>query len=136
MPIVVIESDAVTMQYHPESGILAHQFHKHVWGATFREALDKGLMVLVQHGGTKWLSDDRSNAALPQDDTDWALNNWFPRVKKAGWRFWAIVLPVHVIGQMNMKRFISTYSAKGVVTRVFDDPVAAMKWLEKDDPEP
>jgi hypothetical protein len=131
MAIIVIENESVTMQYHPESGILEHRFHKHVWGATFRDALDKGLAVLQQHGGSKWLSDDRANAALPQDDTDWALNDWFPRVKKAGWKHWAIVLPEHVIGQMNMKRFISTYSAKGVTARVFGDPVAAMKWLVK-----
>jgi hypothetical protein len=131
MAIVVIENDSVTMRYHPESGILEHRFHKHVWGATFREALNKGLEVLQRNGGTKWLSDDRANAALPQDDTDWGLNDWFPRVKKAGWKYWAIVLPEHVIGQMNMKRIISDYSAKGVIARVFDNPAAAMAWLKK-----
>jgi hypothetical protein len=131
MPIDVLENESVSMQYHEDTGILEHQFHKHVWGATFRDALDKGLAVLQQHRGTKWLSDDRANAALPQADTDWALNDWFPRVKKAGWKYWAIVLPEHVIGQMNMKRFIATYSAKGVMARVFDNPQAAMAWLKK-----
>jgi hypothetical protein len=131
MPIQVLDSDSVNMQYHEESGILEHRFQKHVWGATFRDALNKGLEALKQHGGTKWLSDDRANAALSQDDTDWAMNDWFPRVQKAGWKYWAIVLPEHVIGQMNMKRFIATYSAKGVVVRVFDNPLAAMVWLKK-----
>jgi hypothetical protein len=133
MSIVVLENDCVTMRYHEDSGILEHRFHKHMWGAKFREALDKGLEVLKAHGGSKWLSDDRCNAALPQDDTNWALNDWFPRVMKAGWKYWAIVLPEHVIGQMNMKRFIATYSAKGVTTRIFDDPVAAMEWLKAPD---
>ena len=131
MSTLVLDNEFVTMQYHDEAGILEHRFHKHVWGTAFREALDKGLEVLKQHGGTKWLSDDRSNASLPQDDTDWALNDWFPRVQKAGWKYWAIVLPEHVIGQMNMKRFIATYSAKGVVAAVFDNPVSAMAWLKK-----
>jgi hypothetical protein len=133
MPVVVIDSDAVHMQYHPERGILEHRFLQHVWGATFREALDTGLAVLQKHGGTKWLSDDRANVAVPQDDTDWAMNDWFPRVKKAGWKYWAIVLPEHIVGQMNMKRFIGAYSQKGVTTRVFDDPGAAMTWLENPD---
>ncbi len=132
-PVVVIDNDSVTMQYHVESGILEHRFHKHVWGATFREALDRGVRVLGERGGTKWLSDDRANAAVPQEDTDWALQDWFPRAQRAGWKYWAIVLPEHVIGQMNMKRFISTYSQKGVVARVFDNPVAAMIWLKKPD---
>jgi hypothetical protein len=73
---------------------------------------------------------------VPQDDTEWALNDWFPRAKRTGWKYWAIVLPEHIMGQMNMKRFISTYSSKGVTTRVFDDPVKAMKWLENPDREP
>jgi hypothetical protein len=129
--MVFLDNDFVTMQYHEESGILEHRFHKHVWGTVFRDALDKGLEVLQQRGGTKWLSDDRANAAVPQDDTDWALNDWFPRAKKTAWKYWAIVLPEHVMGQMNMKRFISTYSAKGVIARVFADPVEAMAWLKK-----
>jgi hypothetical protein len=133
MSTVVLENESVTMQYHEESGILEHRFHKHVWGPTFREALNKGLEALQQHGGTKWLSDDRANAAVPQDDTDWALNDWFPRAQKTGWKYWAIVLPDHVIGQMNMKRFISTYSAKGVSVRVFDNPVPALAWLKNPD---
>jgi hypothetical protein len=131
VPIVVIESDAVHMEYDPENGILHHQFRKHVWGSMFRDALNRGLEVLVEHGGNKWLSDDRANAALSQDDTDWAMNDWFPRVKKAGWKYWAIVLPEHVIGQMNMKRFISTYSGKGLVVQVFDNPASALQWLKK-----
>ena len=133
MPIVVIDSDAVQMQYHPDKGILEHRFLKNVWGATFRDALDKGVATLEPHGGHKWLSDDRANAAVPQDDTEWALNDWFPRAKKTGWKYWAIVLPEPIMGQMNMKRFISTYSAKGVTTRVFDDPALALAWLENPD---
>jgi hypothetical protein len=131
MPLTVIENDFVTMRYHEDSGILEHQFHKHMWGETFRDALNKGVEALQKYGGSKWLSDDRANAALPQEDTDWGLNEWFPRAQKAGWKYWAIVLPEHVIGQMNMKRIISTYAAKGVVTRIFDNPAAAMAWLKK-----
>jgi hypothetical protein len=96
----------------------------------FRESLDQGLAVFARDGGDKWLSDDRENCALSAADTEWAINNWFPRVREAGWRYWAIVLPKHVIGQMNMKRFIDAYSASGVVVKVFDSPNTALDWLE------
>jgi hypothetical protein len=127
----ILDDDYVSMWYHPEPRILHHQFHKYVWGETFREALNRGVSLFIEHGASKWLSDDRANAALSQADTDWAMNDWFPRVLKAGWKYWGIVLPENVIGQINMKRFIAAYSARGVTTQVFSDPVAAMSWLEK-----
>jgi hypothetical protein len=121
------------MWYRPEEGILHHQFYRHVWGDTFREALNKGAEVLERYGGTKWLSDDRENCALPQADTEWAIHDWFPRVRKLGWEFWAIVLPEHVIGQMNMRRFVETYTRQGVVAQVFDSPTTAITWLQDPD---
>lgn len=128
-----MDNEFVSMWFHSDKRILHHEFHKYLWGDTFREALNKGLEVFLQHGANKWLSDDRKNAALSQADTDWAMNDWFPRVLKAGWKYWAIVLPDNVIGQMNMKRFISNYSKQGIAVRVFNDPAAAMTWLEKPD---
>jgi hypothetical protein len=131
--ITVLDNEFVSMWYYPSSGILHHQFHKYLWGDTFREALNKGVDVFRQHHATKWLSDDRKNAALSRADTEWAIGDWFPRVLKAGWKYWAIVLPENVIGQMNMKLFIENYSKQGVTTRVFSDPDDAMKWLETPD---
>src|SRR5664279_1202058 len=96
--VTILENEFVSMWYYPDKRILHHQFHKHIWGDMFRETLDKGLEVFARDGGNKWLSDDRENCALSAADTEWAINNWFPRVLKAGWKFWAIVLPKHVIG--------------------------------------
>jgi hypothetical protein len=133
LPISILDNDLVSMWYHPEAGILHHQFHKHIWGAAFRAVLNKGLEVLGQRSGHRWLSDDRENCSLSQEDTDWAINDWFPRVLKIGWHHWGIVLPDHVIGKMNMRRFIDSYSATGVIVRVFPTSVLALKWLEAPD---
>src|SRR5882757_9151645 len=105
--ITVIDNEFVSMWFYIDKGILHHEFHKYLWGDTFREALNKGVEVFQHHHASKWLSDDRKNAALSQADTEWAIENWFPRVLKAGWKYWALVLPENVIGQMNMKRFIA-----------------------------
>jgi hypothetical protein len=129
-PITVLENASVSMLYYPTKGLLHHQFHKHIWGEAFRDVLNKGVEVFTRLRGNKWLSDDRKNCALSKEDTDWAMQDWFPRVHKAGWKYWAVVLPNHVVGQMNMKRFVDTYSTRGIVAMVFDDPTDAMKWLE------
>jgi hypothetical protein len=39
------------------------------------------------------------------------------------------VLPEKVLGQMNMRRWMETYAAKGVTARAFTDPDDAWRWL-------
>jgi hypothetical protein len=126
----LIDNDYVTLWYDPEKKIVHHKFHKYIYGQQFRDVLEKGLEVFKEKGSQKWLSDDRNNSALPTEDTNWAQSNWAPRVIAAGWKYWAIVLPEKVIGQMNMQHFIDNYSEKGVAVQVFSDPDEALSWLK------
>ena len=127
---LVLENEFVQMWFYPEAGIVHHQFRKFIWGDAFREVLNEGLKVFVHEGATKWLSDDRESSALSKADTDWSMSDWFPRIAAAGWKYWAIVLPQSVLGEMNIKRFINAYSEQGLIVQVFDDPAPALAWLE------
>ncbi len=126
----IFENDYATLWYHPEKKIVHHQFHKYIYGAEFREILNKGIEAMEQYGAQKWLSDDRNNSSLTKDDTDWSLTDWTPRVMKAGWKYWAIVLPKKVVGQVTMKRFADMYNEKGITVRLFSEPDEALAWLE------
>jgi hypothetical protein len=130
MPTTIIDNKYATLWYHPETKIVHHQFHQPIGGQSFREVLDKGLEAFQEFSAQKWLSDDRGNSALSPEDSDWAINNWSPRVIDAGWKYWAVVMPEKVIGQMNMQRFIKMYSERDVSVQVFSDPDEAMRWLE------
>jgi hypothetical protein len=128
--ITVIDNESASLWYHTETGIVHHQFKKFMWGDAFKEVLNTGLEQMKEHGGTKWLSDDRANSALRAEDGEWAANDWAPRVAAVGWKYWAIVLPDNVIGKMNMQRFIDQQAASGRTVRVFSDPNEALTWLE------
>ena len=130
MPTTILDNEYATLLYHPETKIVHHQFHKPIGGQAFRDVLNKGLEVFQEFGAQKWLSDDRANSALSPEDGEWGTNNWNPRVIAAGWKYWAIVMPAKVIGQMNMQYFIKVNSELGVTARVFSDPDEAMRWLE------
>ena len=130
MPTTIIDNEYATLWYHPESKIVHHQFHQPIGGQAFRDVLNKGLEAFQEFGAQKWLSDDRGNSALSPEDSDWSINNWAPRVIAAGWKYWAIVMPAKVIGQMNMQRFIKTYGDQGVTVQIFSDLDEAMRWLE------
>ena len=132
MPAIKIMEDAnISMWYYPESKILHHQTHQFFCGKPFRDALNKGVDVFQKYGAQKWLSDDRETSALSKEDLEWGDRDWFPRVAKLGWKYWAIVMPEKVVGQLTLKRLADTYNSRGVNTRIFSSPDEAKKWLEQ-----
>ena len=127
----IIDSDAALLVYRHQEAIVHHTFRRFVHGPQFREVLEVGLDLFKKRGACKWLSDDRRNGAITAADGTWALNDWAPRVIAAGWKYWAVVMPRKVLGQMNMRRWAETYGKQGVIAQLFDDPDDALGWLEK-----
>ena len=125
----VIQNRCATLWFDESEKIVHHAFHAFTHGEEFREILEGGADLMEKHRATKWLSDDRGNGALPPADTDWAQTTWFPRVLRAGWKFWALVQPEKVVGQLNMKRFTKAYADQGLTVRVFTEPEPARDWL-------
>ena len=132
MPAVTVMNDEnISMWYYPESKILHHQMHKFICGQPFRDALMKGADVFQKYGAQKWLSDDRAIPSLAKEDLEWGDTVWFPRVAKLGWKYWAIVMPEKVIGQVMLKKLMDSYLQRGVAAKMFASVEEAKKWLEK-----
>ena len=126
----IIDTEFATLWFYPGRKIVRHVFHQFIHGAEFRNVLDKGVEIFQKEGAQKWLSDDRKNSALSPDDERWSMEDWFPRVLAAGWKYWAVVMPDKVTGQMNMNRMMKRYIDEGLTVKVFSDPDEALKWLE------
>ena len=125
----IIDNDIVGLVYHPDSRIVHHEFKRFVHGDSFRSVLMQGCDLMATNGASKWLSDDRGNSALTPEDSAWATTVWFPAVKAAGWKHWAVVLPESVVGQLNMRQWVDMYKGLGINSQVFTDPAKAMEWL-------
>lgn len=128
--ITILDTNYATLWYHPESNIVHHVFHRFIYGEEFREVLNKGVEVFKERNAQKWLSDDRKNSALPTEDVEWSMTEWFPTAFESGWKYWAIVMPDKIAGQLNMNRFLKTYIERGLVVQVFENTEEAMNWLE------
>lgn len=129
--ITALENAHISLWFYPDIKIVHHQIHRYTSGALLREANEKGVELLQQHGACKWLSDDRNNGPLPPEDLAWAHDNWTPRAIKAGWKYWALVIPEKAVAKMNMKRFQAEFAQAGVTVQTFNDPESAMAWLIK-----
>ena len=127
---LILDNEYITLWYYPQKKIVHHEFHKFSYGKTLHDALSAGAALLEEKGAQKWLSDDRKNTSLSKDDLNWTATVWRPRVIKAGWKYWAIVLPEKILGQMVMKRIIEEYANTGVTVKLFSDTDEAMRWLE------
>lgn len=127
---MIVDNEYATLWYYPEAKIVHHQIKKYVFGEPLHNLLNKGTDQIKKCGAHKWLSDDRNNGALTAQDAEWTSKVWLPNTAKAGWKYWAIVQPEKLIGQLNMKRHAKVTSDAGVVVKVFNNPDDAMKWLE------
>ncbi len=130
MSIVALENEYITLECDPEAGIVRHTMHRFVISAAFREAMERGLDLMREHGATKWLSDDRQNGPLSNDDLDWGLHEWRPRAIAAGLAYWAIVLPEAVLGNQRARRIVEAERRRGLAVEVFAEPGAARRWLD------
>jgi hypothetical protein len=128
---ILLETEAVSLRYHTQKKIVHHELRQFVHGERFREVLELGLQEFKKHNACKWLSDDRGNGPLKPADAEWARATWAPRVMAAGWKYWAVVMPEKVVGQMNMRRWIEEYAKQGVTAMAFTDPDEAMAWLSR-----
>lgn len=127
----ILQNDFASVWVYPDKRIIHHQFHKFMYGDLFRDVLLKSADAFALYGCTKWLSDDRKNAALKKEDLDWAYSEWQPKMMKTGWKHWAIVLPELVVGKMNMRQISDHYKQIGVNVQFFTTPEEGMQWLEQ-----
>lgn len=125
----IYEDEFATLWYYPQIKVVHHKFHKFIYGEHFKKILNQGLAFFEKEGCVKWLSDDRNNSALPKEDEIWAQKEWSPKVMKAGWRYWGMILPDKLVGKMNMKRMIASYENDNIRIEIFEDPESALVWL-------
>lgn len=127
----VIDNDNITVWGDTERQMVAHCFHRPTTGAAFREALLAGVELLRRHGYRKWLSDDRRNLNFPKEDIRWIFEIWRGLAVAAGWRYWALVPPEDMVGQMDMQMLIDDFGQSGVIVKVFSDPDLGAQWLQR-----
>ena len=127
---LILQTDHVALWYYRELRIVHHQMVQAPSSEAFRELLSAGAETLERFSAIKWLSDDRGNTLLRPKDEKWADSEWLPRVLKAGFKFWAIVLPKAAIGKLNMRRLANEHVRRGIVSRIETSPYTAFEWLK------
>ncbi len=104
-------------------------FSGFIYGEEMQNAFNKGLEALKANNGCKWLSDNRGLKPYRQEDVKWINDVWLPQILKAGWRYWAVLEPENILGQLSMKNFLDLYQQMGITLRVFHTKEEGLAWL-------
>jgi len=125
----VLDNEFVSVWYHPLEKVVHHKIKKYMPAEHFRAFLTKGADAFEKYRCQKWLSDDRANAVVPQGIADFGEKVWTPRMVKAGFKWWAIIMPDMATGKLSMRAFIDAYRKVGVTVEIFGDEQSALTWL-------
>ena len=127
--IIISENDYTTLFYHTSRRIIHYVIHRSVFGDCYREGMLKGVDLLRKHGARKWLSDCRNGGAVLSDDVEWSRSEFYPKAVMAGWKYWAVVPPEKMVGQLSMKRLAGYFDHPDFKTEFFTDEEKALAWL-------
>jgi hypothetical protein len=126
----LINDDNMSLGYDPVSKYVHHKIKKSLPKGAFEKLLSSGADHLEKYGMKKWLSDDSNVVAITKEDAEWGDKVWAPRVIKAGFKYWAVVMPTSAMGSLQINRFVKEYREKGVTVEVFNTVDAAKAWLD------
>jgi hypothetical protein len=79
---------------------------------------------------SKWLSDDRKNGPVSAEIAAWGREDWNVRTIKAGWKYWANVVPGVVVSAGTLTPIIEALYEAGLRMMVFTVLEEAFEWLE------
>jgi hypothetical protein len=129
-PTTLIDDEFVSLWYHAEDKVVHHKIKSFLGRGVFEKLLTSGAELLEKHGAEKWLSDDRSNIVITPEDMKWAAEVWHPRVRKAGFKYWAIVVPTMTVGALQLRSLQMKRRSQGLTVELFETVEEAMAWLK------
>ncbi len=128
--ITIIDNADISLWFHEEGKIVHHQLHRFLKGDPLRSTLLKGVELLRDRNACKWLSDDRLGGSLTPEDSEWGATVFASKAIEAGWKYWALILPEIILGQLNMNLAIDDYTRKGLIIKLFTNSEEALNWLK------
>lgn len=102
-------------------------------GATLRQELRQSLNTAVdiakEYNGSALIGDMRNLLLLTSEDEQWSLQDWFPRLQKAGVKNMAIIPPQTLIGKLSLD--VLMRQVQGITIQRVSSVAEAQYWLKE-----
>ena len=130
---ILFDTEYMTVKYDATHKCIYHTVNKPVEGWDMRNALLAGTEGLKKYGASKWLSDDRLNGPITDEDREGGIANWNIPTIEAGWKNWALVVPTAVAAAGSFIPVMEHWYELGLRMMVFDSLDKAIEWLDSVD---
>jgi hypothetical protein len=127
----VLSNKYFDLLFHEDTKIIHHIYKPLMSSDQLKELLSAGTDLMEKYRSTKWISDNRQLVNTFSDEAaQWVNNVWLPRTVKAGWKYWAMVVPDSVIGRADHIKYVESFHNTGIWVTVYTTVEPAMDWLE------
>jgi hypothetical protein len=97
----------------------------------FRAACEKVLLAVEENHSSKWLIDSRNMRVVVERDQRWLIEDWAPRMDRAGIRRTAIVVPRSGLASLNIENVGEAHPLDSEHRQAFATLEEAKLWLSK-----
>ncbi|GFZ76038.1 hypothetical protein GCM10008018_21860 [Paenibacillus marchantiophytorum] len=124
-----IHSDHNVLQYDESLKTVILTRKIFVTGDQYRDPLLKGLQLMEDNNSCKFISDIHDLGVISQDDQDWFVKNWITLATKSGLKYFAVVHPAKMIGQISVRKMESNAGEFPFQYLQFHDIDEAKTWI-------
>jgi hypothetical protein len=98
----------------------------------FAALLEAEIHALRHHQGSRLLADCRRQKVLNPADQERANQEWLPRALAVGLKRFAVVMPVSVVAELNIKASLEKVPATSLDVAYFGTVEEARTWLTRE----
>ncbi len=126
------ESDAIRLSYDEAWQLGVGEWKGFVSSDEARSTALYSLDFVNEHGITRWLADRTNMKAIRQQDQQWTVEYFIPKLVASPLRRLANVVSEDIFNRMAIEQMIKRSGDLGnIVMREFDNVADALEWLKK-----
>lgn len=126
------DTDAMRISYDEELQLGVGEWKGFVSSNDIKEVALRSLEFVNEHGITRWLADRRKKKAIRQQDQQWTVEVFIPKLLESPLRRMATIVSEDIFNQMAIEQMLTRSGGLGgIVLRDFDREEGAMEWLKR-----
>lgn len=122
-------TDLYSMEMDRELNAILFRWNKFASGQEFREGANKLLEYIRSKNVSKLIVDTSGITAHQDEDEEWLINEWIPKIIDAGIQYSVTVRQDSVIAKMDMENFITRLEDHDYVTMTTASMEEAREWI-------
>jgi hypothetical protein len=119
------------LRWDPGSGAVYIESQGWADSTEFALLLEAGLRALKEYHASRWLADCRNMKTVDESDQEWLDRSWFPRMRAAGLRRMAVLMPRNAQAKMDVEDIMGKVPGTKLEVAYFATVAAARAWLTR-----